>query len=126
MFLKQGLSLEVDVSDWLHCLVNTLGIRVACGGCLPYLAVPLTLCQVTLRQVLIMAFYLSARDPNLACMLMWLGHLSSLLLFFFNIIFVLCIWLSNLHVCLCTMLMQCLQRPAEGIRFPGTGVTDSC
>jgi len=44
---------------------------------------------------------------------------------FSNIIFLVCV---HLHVpeSLCTIFMQCPQRPAEGIRFPGTVVTGGC
>jgi hypothetical protein len=31
-----------------------------------------------------------------------------------------------LYVCICTTCMQCFQRPEEGVRLPGTGVTDGC
>ncbi|XP_049981475.1 uncharacterized protein [Alexandromys fortis] len=34
-------------------------------------------------------------------------------------------WVSCLHVCLCSMCMQSLLNPEEGIRSAGTGVTDS-
>ena len=33
------------------------------------------------------------------------------------------LWVFCLHVCVCTV---CPQRSDESIRFPGTGVTDSC
>jgi hypothetical protein len=33
--------------------------------------------------------------------------------------------LGVLPVTICTMYMQCLRRPAEGIRYPETGVEDS-
>ena len=38
----------------------------------------------------------------------------------------LCVWLFCLHVCMCTTCMQCLWRPEEGSRFPGTGITSGC
>ena len=34
--------------------------------------------------------------------------------------------LSYLHIHLCTMCVQCPQRPEEDIGFPGTGITDVC
>ena len=34
--------------------------------------------------------------------------------------------MSVLSMYLCTVCMQCPQRPAEGIRYTRTGVTDSC
>lgn len=41
--------------------------------------------------------------------------------------FVLCLKCScALPACLCTVCMQCPQRSKEGIRTPGTEVTDSC
>ena len=34
--------------------------------------------------------------------------------------------MGTLYVCLCTMGMQYPQKPEEGIRFPGTGITEGC
>jgi hypothetical protein len=40
--------------------------------------------------------------------------------------FILCVQMFCLCACLCTTCVQFLRRPAEGVRYPGTGVTDGC
>lgn len=40
------------------------------------------------------------------------------------LIFILYVWVCCLHECLCTMYMQCLRWPEEGIGCTATGVTD--
>lgn len=44
--------------------------------------------------------------------------------FFF--VFILCVWGSYLYVCICTVYMQYLQKPEEGVGFHGAWVTDGC
>ena len=48
----------------------------------------------------------------------WLGGIR---FFFF-----LRVWVFCLHVCLCTLSVQCLQRPEEGVAFSGISVTCEC
>jgi hypothetical protein len=43
---------------------------------------------------------------------------------FFEKIFVLCLWLFCLPMCMCIKWMQCPWQPGEGAGFPGDGVTD--
>lgn len=36
------------------------------------------------------------------------------------------VWVLCLHLCLCTIYIECPQRSEEGIRFPATGFMDGC
>lgn len=53
----------------------------------------------------------------------------SFLIFFFFLIKIVFIFMCRgiyLRVCLCTTYVEFLQRPEEGLGYPGIGVTDKC
>lgn len=57
----------------------------------------------------------SSGPPALALECWHHRYLSSPLAFFFNfLIFVVCVWVFRLHVCLCAMSVQYWRRPQEG------------